>query len=109
MSTAVNQMPVDARRISTWRHRLIWPGLAAVVLSLAAAVASDPPGDESGEDAPLAVRQTKAAGPTIYGWVFGTRISDAVAARRQLDTILRQRIAVVVRVCGLTDAEKVKL
>ena len=93
------------RRVSVRLSRLLCIGLAAVVLSLATGVAGDPIDDESGENARLAERQVKLADPTVYRWVFGNG-SDAAAARKQLEMFLSQKVALVDRVCGLTDAQK---
>jgi hypothetical protein len=104
-----NPPPPAPHRVAILPPRPLWIGLTAVVLSLTVAVAGEQVSDESDENARLAERQAKIDDATVYGWIFGPNISDAVAARQQLDTILRQKIAVVDRVCGLTDAQRPKL
>ena len=98
----------ETRRFSIRPPRPLWFLLAAGILSLTAAVARDSENDESGENAPLLGQRLKRAEPTGYRWLFGGD-DDAVAARKQLDMHLRQRIAIVDHVCGLTDAQKQQL
>jgi hypothetical protein len=100
-----NPVTPDPRRFPIRLPRPLWIGLAAVVLSLNAAGAGDPAENESGDNAALPEQQFKIADPTVFGWVFGDG-SDADAARKQLDTLLPQKIAIVDRVCGLTDTQK---
>jgi hypothetical protein len=98
----------DSRRFSIRVPRPLWFGMAAVVLSLAAAVAGDPADEEFGENASLAEQQRNNASQTVDQWVFGVR-SKAVPARDQLATLLRQKIAIADRICGLTDIQRRKI
>jgi len=87
-----------------------------IVLTLAVASAGDPADEKSGETVPLPEQQAEAADRTVYGWVFGDvntgaarKQAAAVAAQQRLDTLLRQKIEIVDKLCELTDAQKQKL
>jgi hypothetical protein len=96
---------------SAWLHSFI--------LFLAAAVAGDPAKEKSGETGSLPAQQPEIADSAVYSWVFGDSfdavvvrrqlVRDAVEARKQLDAQVRQKIAVVDQVCGLTDGQKQEL
>src|SRR5438552_2252509 len=103
----------STRRFSICPPRPLWIGMATAMLSLAAAVAGDPADEEPGENAPLAARAIRINELRIdlarEQYTVAIRQLDAVAARKQLDTVLRQRVAVVDTVCGLNDMQKQKL
>jgi hypothetical protein len=84
--------------------RFLSVGLATVFAFLTAPVSGDPADGRSAKVA-LAEEQVHVADPTVYRWVFGDG-SDAVTARKQLEMFLSQKVMLVDRVCGLTDAQK---
>ncbi len=81
----------------------LWIGLATVLLSLAAAGDDDPIEENSGKDIPLTRQQRQ------IGMLIDEAANYSSAASRQYDTVLRERFAILDRVCGLTDAQKEKL
>ncbi len=108
-TTSVNPLPSEPGHSSMRSSWPLWCFLLTLVLSAATGVAGDDVDDESGENARLAERQLKIADATVYAWVFTTNPFDAVGARKELETILRQKIAVADRLCRLTDSQKEKL
>src|SRR5258708_38687105 len=96
------------RQISMRFARTLWIGMATVVLCLAAVFAGDPAREEQGDDASLPAQKVHIAEPAVYQWVFGNA-SDAEGARKQLRALLQKKIAIVDRMCRLTDAQKEKL
>ncbi|MBI3865865.1 MAG: hypothetical protein HY290_28660 [Planctomycetia bacterium] len=79
------------------------------MLCLAQSAAGDPADDETVEEAAAAAKlQAPISDTAVYDWVFGDG-ADLAAGRAQLETLLRQRIAIVDQVCGLTDTQKQKL
>jgi hypothetical protein len=98
----------DCRRSSVRLPRLLGILVPTFALSVAVAARGDPPEAEIGENAPLPGGQIEAADATVYRWVFGAG-SNASSARTELDTLVLQKIAIVDRVCGLTDTQIKKL
>src|SRR5437868_1355733 len=96
MAILTNPTRLEFRHFSMRLPGVVGIVLAMIVLSWAVAIASDPPDEE-------------ASDPTVYRWVFGDFRLDAAAARKQLDLLLRQKIAVIDHICKLTDAQKQKL
>lgn len=96
MAIPANRTRLEARHSSIQHFRVVGLVLATTVLFLAAAFANDPALEEELSD------------PRPYQWVFGNRF-DAAAAHKQLDMLLSERIAIVDRICNLTDAQKQKL
>ena len=82
--------------------------LSSLVVSLAAVFAAALADEGSVQNAPLPDQHVEIAESIAYRWVFGDD-SDAVAARRQLDSLLGQKIAAIDQVCGLTEIQKQKL
>src|SRR5262245_59835254 len=75
---------------------------ATFVLALAVAAAADHKNDQSA----ILTDGSGSTGPTVYHWIFG---SDAVEARRQLGVYLCRKIAIVDRICQLTDIQMQRL
>jgi hypothetical protein len=67
---------------------------------LRVAVASEPSDDEFGSDEAPGAEELRAAELKVYGWITGTTAS---ASREQLKRAILQKVAVVDRVCTLTD------
>jgi hypothetical protein len=105
MTTLVSPLTSKPRRSSF--RRPLWSATAAIVL-LAQAFADEPGIEESAENATPPEQQLQLEGSNLYRWIFGDS-ADAVIARKQLDWILRQKIAMVDQVCRLTSAQKQKL
>jgi hypothetical protein len=82
--------------------------MAALVLALTATAAGDPLDDEALEDVPLPEPDWQINEATVLGRVFGEG-TDREAGHVQLDTLLRQRIAIVDHICHLTENQKRKL
>jgi hypothetical protein len=102
---ARNPLTPEPRRISIRLPRPLPIWLATIGLSLAAAVAD---AQDIAKDAPPPEQQVEIADPNVYRWVFGGN-SDAIEAGKVLERLLRQKIAIVDRVCRLTDTQKQKL
>ncbi len=79
--------------------------VAAVGLGVVFAASAD---EKDAENAPQSEQRTAIVDHTVYRWVFGEK-TDAGAARKQLDEILRQKVIVVDLICRLTDNQKQKL
>lgn len=114
MSTAPANATLPARRFSIGLLRPLWIGAATVVLGVVAAGADsgDPVDGDADENPPPAMLPGRfAANAAIVRINYARAIDqlDAVAERRRLDAILWQKIAIVDRVCGLTDVQKQKL
>jgi hypothetical protein len=88
------------------QSRPVGIGLTTVFLLVATAIARDPADDEFDENAALLEQEFAIGDPIVYQRVFGI---DAIGARRQLDSLLRKKIASVDLICRLTDAQKQKL
>lgn len=86
----------------------MWVLLAALVLSGTQAGAGDPADDELIDEVPPVETQPEISEGTVFGRAFGEG-TDRAAGYEQLDTLLRQKIAIVDQVCGLTDTQKQKL
>ncbi|MSR60171.1 MAG: hypothetical protein EXS05_21450 [Planctomycetaceae bacterium] len=106
-------MPHSAELTTSDRRqcpRRLWISLATLALSFTAAIESEPDDDLAGENVPqpelevVVVNRT----PPAYALVFGNG-SNAVAARRQLDLLLRRKLNTVNSICRLTDSQKQKL
>ena len=106
---AAHRTTSDACRVSIGLGRRPRCFLVAVVLCPALAVAGDLADDEPDKNAPLTERQVQIADAMVYGWVFGTNPFDEVGPRTHLERALRQKIAVIDRVCRLTGVQKEKL
>jgi hypothetical protein len=105
---APNATPSKSRRLLVRLPLTVCVLVPTIAPPLAAGGVSDPVAEESDEyTALLPERQFKIADPLACRWVFGD-VSDTVAARRQLDTLLGKKIDAVHRICGLTDAQKQK-
>jgi biopolymer transport protein ExbD len=87
-----------------WRPLLI--GLTTLLFGAAAATAGGRDGEEPGESVNTVARQAKLVDPALYELPLGA--SDTVTLRESLDWALQQRIAVLDRVCRMTDAQKGK-
>jgi hypothetical protein len=105
---ATDPITRDCHRVSTRLLRLLWVGLATLVLLPWAAFADEPADDEFAEDAPPPEKQVTLVGSPVYLWVWNSQF-DAVTARKELDAILRQKIAIVNEVCRLSSGQKQKL
>jgi hypothetical protein len=88
--------------------RPVWVLMAAFVLTGARTAAGDAVDDEIVDDVPVFEPQLEFTDAAVYGRVFGDG-ADREAGGEQLDALLRQKIAIVDRVCGLTAAQKHKL
>jgi len=82
--------------------------MAALVLLSARTAAGNPADDELVDDPPLPEPQFEVSEGAVYDRAFGEG-TDRAAGYEQLDTLLRQKIAIVDQVCGLTDTQKQKL
>lgn len=82
--------------------------MAALVLAVSPSTAADPADDELVDEAPLFETQPEISEGEVFGRAFGEG-TDRAAGYEQLDTLLRQKIAIVDQVCGLTDTQKQKL
>src|SRR5262249_50989775 len=78
------------------RHLALFASLTAA----ACLAATWSPADEPAK----AEKPSAESMPTVYRWLFGT--DDVFTARKMLDQILLQKIAIVDRVCSLTDAQR---
>jgi len=110
--SAADHVPAESYVYSIPLPRTLWIGAATVVLVLVGAAAGSSADEEDDEaipeNVPLPKLQVKAADTAIYRRVFGDDF-DAVAARKQLETLLMQKISGVDLVCRLTDVQKQKL
>ncbi len=85
--------------------------LCSFVLSAAVAVGNLGV-DEGDEYAPVAAQELKITDLRFYQRIFGNEsgsVADAIEVRNEHDMRLRQKIAIVDRVCGLTGPQKEKL
>ena len=97
---ATDPVVPESRRFSIQLPRPRWIGLGLGVLLLSASVSGGPADDEVGEDDPRPVQRFVIAGP-------GADLQQFVAVtRNELDAYLRQKVAIVDRLCGLTDGQK---
>ena len=99
-----NTVRPEIPRFSIRSPRALWIGLAITLSSLPAASADN----GAGAGGPLAAQQDDSARRTIYLGVFNVGL-DADEVDAKLKTAVQQKIVVVDRVCGLTDAQKEKL
>jgi len=102
------------RRVSIRLRLPIWTGLAVVALIVGAvAIAADPVDDEPVEDPPLPEKQAQLNAEQMatarMNYAVSVKQLDAAALPRHFDTLLRQKIEIVDKLCELTDAQKQKL
>jgi len=107
-ATLCNTRRPEIPRFSIRSPAALWIGLAITLSSLPAAGADDVAGNGTGAGRPQAVQQDESARRTIYLGVFNLG-PDADAAEAKLKTAVQQKIVVVDRACGLSDAQKEKL
>jgi len=106
--SAADPITPERRRFSLRLPRPRWIGAVTVALVLVGAVAATPADEEIPENAPLPRPQVKVADSNVYRWVFGDG-SDRVTARKQLDTLLEQKVRAVDLICQLTENQKLQL
>jgi hypothetical protein len=96
-SDSANREPL---RLSFRAPRSLRICLAIALLSLPTVVAGEPADEEGGDDEPLPMLPVMIAAPG------GDLREFNAATRKELDMLLRQKIAIVDRLCGLTDSQK---
>src|SRR5579872_3216346 len=77
--------------------RLLWVGLASIVLSALAARA-DAGTHRAGGNEPVSKAEREEAELTVYGWVFGPYV-NAAGAHKSLDVLAQQKIVLIERIC----------
>jgi hypothetical protein len=101
--------PPISRQSSTRHLRSLWIVLVIALQSVQAVVASDPGDAESDENVPPTAQKRKAAVDGRLAIDIAIARSEFAAQIKCLDSELRQKIAIVTQVCGLTEAQKEKL
>jgi hypothetical protein len=106
MTTAVpNATPLESRRLSIRLDLPLWILVPTFVLPFAAVGAGEPAAEEFEEES----AGYTALRPEQQVKMAEAAVSDAIAARKEFDTLLGKKIAAIDRVCVLTDAQKQKL
>jgi Leucine-rich repeat (LRR) protein len=82
--------------------------LGVLLVAVAAAVADDPADDDFDNNIPLADDDSDNNIPPAQ-LLRIKYASNTVAAGRHFDMVLREKVAIVDQVCGLTDTQKAKL
>lgn len=95
-------------RLKTRYAGPVWVLMATFLVSSARIAAGDPADDELVDESPVLEPEFEVSDAAVYGRVFGEG-ADRSAGCEQLNTLLRQKIAIVDRVCGLTSTQKQKL
>lgn len=101
-------MTLTPQRSMTGYARHVSILMAICVLSLSRIAAGDPADDEPLDEIPWQEPRFEVSDTAVYGRAFGDG-ADRPAGCEQLATLLRQKIAIVDRVCGLTETQKQKL
>jgi len=100
-------MTTESRRLSIRLHLPMSILMPTFVLALAAVGFGDPAAGEFKKES----AEYSALQPEKQLKLKRARAAafDAIAARKEIDTLLGKKIAAIDRVCGLTDAQKKKL
>ncbi len=106
--TTPSTATTEASRFSIRLPRSLWIGLALAVITVPAALGRDPE-DDNADASPQELQVNISQLNVAFEKRLAVAMQDAKAARMQFDAGLRQRIALVDRVCRLTDAQRQKL
>lgn len=105
----------ESDQISFRRPRPLTVGVALFVFVVASTVAADPSDDDVVDVEEIAlprvqeVRVPFEITPAHFEYFTLIKLLDAFATPNQLDTLLKEKIALTDQICGLTDAQKLKL